>query len=63
MKLAADPGRNRGWLDKYRQSGWPGAEVMLMASTLAEGETILLNCAREPEVEDLADLLNKMGRG
>ena len=38
-----------------------GTEDLLMASTLAEGETILLNCAREPEVEDLADLLNKMG--
>jgi len=32
-----------------------------MAATLAEGETIMQNCAREPEVEDLADLLNKMG--
>ncbi len=32
-----------------------------MAATLAEGETILQNCAREPEVADLADLLNKMG--
>ena len=32
-----------------------------MAATLAEGETILENCAREPEVVDLAALLNKMG--
>jgi UDP-N-acetylglucosamine 1-carboxyvinyltransferase len=32
-----------------------------MAATLAEGETILQNYAREPEVADLADLLNKMG--
>jgi UDP-N-acetylglucosamine 1-carboxyvinyltransferase len=32
-----------------------------MAATLAEGETIFQNCAREPEVADLADLLNKMG--
>src|SRR5437588_3227957 len=32
-----------------------------MAATLAEGETILQNCAREPEVADLANLLNKMG--
>jgi UDP-N-acetylglucosamine 1-carboxyvinyltransferase len=32
-----------------------------MAATLAEGETLMLNCAREPEVADLADLLNKMG--
>ena len=32
-----------------------------MAATLAEGETMMQNCAREPEVADLADLLNKMG--
>jgi UDP-N-acetylglucosamine 1-carboxyvinyltransferase len=38
-----------------------GTEDLLMAATLAEGESILLNCAREPEVEDLANLLNKMG--
>jgi len=38
-----------------------GTEDLLMAATLAEGETLMLNCAREPEVADLADLLNKMG--
>ena len=38
-----------------------GTEDLLMAATLAEGETILENCAREPEVVDLAALLNKMG--
>jgi UDP-N-acetylglucosamine 1-carboxyvinyltransferase len=38
-----------------------GTEDLLMAATLAEGETILQNAAREPEVADLADLLNKMG--
>src|SRR6202008_812319 len=38
-----------------------GTEELLMAATLAEGETIMQNCAREPEVADLADLLNKMG--
>jgi UDP-N-acetylglucosamine 1-carboxyvinyltransferase len=38
-----------------------GTEDLLMAATLAEGETIMLNCAREPEVADLAALLNKMG--
>ncbi len=38
-----------------------GTEDLLMAATLAEGETIMQNCAREPEVADLADLLNKMG--
>jgi UDP-N-acetylglucosamine 1-carboxyvinyltransferase len=38
-----------------------GTEDLLMAATLAEGETVMENCAREPEVTDLADLLNKMG--
>jgi UDP-N-acetylglucosamine 1-carboxyvinyltransferase len=38
-----------------------GTEDLMMAATLAEGETLLENCAREPEVVDLAELLNKMG--
>jgi UDP-N-acetylglucosamine 1-carboxyvinyltransferase len=38
-----------------------GTEDLLMAATLAEGETVLENCAREPEVAALAALLNKMG--
>src|SRR5437870_5626212 len=38
-----------------------GTEDLLMAATLADGETVMENCAREPEVADLASLLNKMG--
>ena len=38
-----------------------GTENLLMAATLADGETILENAAREPEVDDLANLLIKMG--
>ena len=38
-----------------------GTENLLMAAALAEGETVLENCAREPEVIDLANLLNAMG--
>ncbi len=38
-----------------------GTEDLLMAATLAEGETVMQNCAREPEVSDLAALLNAMG--
>ena len=38
-----------------------GTEDLLMAATLAEGETVMENCALEPEVADLAALLNKMG--
>jgi UDP-N-acetylglucosamine 1-carboxyvinyltransferase len=38
-----------------------GTENLLMASALAEGETVLHNAAREPEVGDLCRLLQKMG--
>ncbi len=38
-----------------------GTEDLLMAAVLAEGETVLSNAAREPEVADLAALLSKMG--
>jgi UDP-N-acetylglucosamine 1-carboxyvinyltransferase len=38
-----------------------GTEDLLMAATLAHGETVLSNAAREPEVVDLADLLTRMG--
>src|SRR5437588_5386453 len=38
-----------------------GTETLLMAATLARGTTRLSNAAREPEVGDLADLLNRMG--
>ncbi len=38
-----------------------GTENLLMAATLAEGETVLENAAQEPEVVDLAQLLIRMG--
>ena len=38
-----------------------GTENLMMAATLAEGTTTLLNVAREPEVADLANMLNSMG--
>jgi UDP-N-acetylglucosamine 1-carboxyvinyltransferase len=38
-----------------------GTENLMMAAALAEGETLLENAALEPEVEDLANLLNEMG--
>jgi UDP-N-acetylglucosamine 1-carboxyvinyltransferase len=38
-----------------------GTENLVMAATLAEGETVIENAAREPEVVDLADFLNAMG--
>jgi UDP-N-acetylglucosamine 1-carboxyvinyltransferase len=38
-----------------------GTEDLLMAAVLADGETLMENCAREPEVADLASLLTAMG--
>jgi UDP-N-acetylglucosamine 1-carboxyvinyltransferase len=38
-----------------------GTENVMMAATLARGKTVIHNAAREPEVRDLAELLNKMG--
>src|SRR5712691_8072712 len=38
-----------------------GTENLMMAATLAGGMTTIHNAAREPEVRDLAELLNKMG--
>ena len=38
-----------------------GTENLMMAATLAKGKTILQNAAMEPEVVDLAHVLNKMG--
>ena len=49
---------NRYTFDKITVTG---TEDIMMAAALADGETVLENCAREPEVTDLADLLNKMG--
>jgi len=36
-------------------------ETLIMAAVLAEGKTIISNAAREPEIQDLCEMLNKMG--
>ena len=38
-----------------------GTQNVMMAATLARGETLIENAAREPEVTELADVLNRMG--
>src|SRR5690606_8471940 len=38
-----------------------GTECAMLAATLAKGETVISNAAREPEIKDLGELLNKMG--
>jgi UDP-N-acetylglucosamine 1-carboxyvinyltransferase len=59
--IQAHAGRLRGAVIEFEKKTVTGTENLLMAASLAEGETILKNCAVEPEVADLAALLNKMG--
>ena len=46
---------------RFNQVTVGGTENVMMAATLARGETVLDNCAREPEIVDLAELLIGMG--
>ncbi len=57
----APNGRLRGAEIVFDKVTVTGTENVMMATALAEGTTIIRNAAREPEVEDLADLMNKMG--
>ena len=54
-------GRLRGARIVFEKITVTGTENILMAASLAEGETILENAAREPEITDLVALLRKMG--
>ncbi len=54
-------GRLKGAHIVFEKITVTGTENILMAATLADGETILENCAREPEVTDLVVMLRKMG--
>src|SRR5579859_6888594 len=54
-------GRLKGAHIVFEKITVTGTENILMAATLAEGETILENAAREPEITDLIHLLRKMG--
>ncbi len=54
-------GRLRGGEIKFEKVTVTGTENLMMAATLAHGTTVLRNAACEPEIEDLGELLNKMG--
>jgi UDP-N-acetylglucosamine 1-carboxyvinyltransferase len=54
-------GRLKGAHVVFEKITVTGTENILMAATLADGESTLENCAREPEVTDLIHLLRKMG--
>src|ERR1700720_2018763 len=54
-------GRLKGANITFEKITVTGTENILMAAVLAEGETVLNNAAREPEVTDLVEMLRKMG--
>ena len=54
-------GRLKGARIRFEKITVTGTENVLMAAALAEGETLLENAAREPEVTDLVVMLRKMG--
>ncbi|HEV2303507.1 MAG TPA: UDP-N-acetylglucosamine 1-carboxyvinyltransferase [Stellaceae bacterium] len=72
-RLGARVTLSEGYIEARAENGLRGAEFvfpgvsvgatenLLMAACLAEGETLLLNAAREPEIGDLARCLNAMG--
>src|SRR5687767_3274222 len=57
----APKGRLQGAEIDFEKVTVTGTENVIMAAVLAEGTTTIRNAAREPEVEDLVDLLVKMG--
>ena len=71
--LGATISQEHGYIEAVAPNGLKGREIIferitvtgtediLMAAVLADGETVIENAAREPEVVDLADLLTKMG--
>jgi len=59
--IKAEASRLNGAVIEFEKKTVGGTENLLMAATLAQGETILKNCALEPEVVNLGELLTKMG--
>jgi UDP-N-acetylglucosamine 1-carboxyvinyltransferase len=57
----APKGRLKGNTVNFEKVTVTGTENVMMAASLADGRTIIKNAAMEPEIEDLAELLNKMG--
>jgi UDP-N-acetylglucosamine 1-carboxyvinyltransferase len=59
--IVAEAGRLRGAEVVFDVQTVTGTENLMMAAALAKGRTTLVNAAREPEVEELGRVLNKMG--
>ncbi len=61
VEASAPGGRLRGTVFTFDGQTVTGTENVMMAAVLAEGRTVLRNCAREPEVADLASALVRAG--
>jgi UDP-N-acetylglucosamine 1-carboxyvinyltransferase len=61
VTATAPRGRLHGAVFTFDGQTVTGTENVMMAAALAEGRTVLRNCAREPEVIDLAEALVRMG--
>jgi UDP-N-acetylglucosamine 1-carboxyvinyltransferase len=73
QRLGAEVELSGGYIEARAPNGLKGAEIafpsvsvgatehLLMAAALADGESTLINAAREPEITDLATCLNAMG--
>jgi UDP-N-acetylglucosamine 1-carboxyvinyltransferase len=61
IEARAPKGKLKGAHVKFDKITVTGTENILMAAALADGETVLENAAREPEVTDLVEMLRKMG--
>jgi len=59
--IHAEVSRLHGAEVEFEKKTVTGTENLVMAAALAEGETVLRNCACEPEVSSLCELLVKMG--
>ncbi len=72
-QLGAEIKQEHGYIEAVAPNGLKGGQIVfdritvtgtediLMAAVLADGETVIRNAAREPEVIDVADMLTKMG--
>ncbi|NIO47987.1 MAG: UDP-N-acetylglucosamine 1-carboxyvinyltransferase [Candidatus Aminicenantes bacterium] len=59
--IKAEAKRLHGAELEFEKKSVGGTENLIMAASLAQGETVLKNCSLEPEVSDLCELLVKMG--
>lgn len=51
----------KGATYKFPKNTHTGTETLILASVLASGKTVLENAAQEPEIDELIEILNKMG--